>query len=136
MKLVDNTTSAEILLPDLLWDDEFKWNPVSSVKTWTLSGSLVVEQFEKLEGRPVTLRSPGDDMGWITRLQLTALQTAASLLDRKFTLHLEYSPDVRTFVVAFDHDSNNPVEAVPVKGFPHHVEDERFTVTLRLIEVD
>lgn len=134
MKLVDNTTSAQIVLPDLLWQDEFDWVPVTSTNTYALTGSLIIEQSEMLAGRPFTLVSPQTDMGWITRVQLTALKTAASILERKFTLHLEYPSDMRTFVVSFDH-SEDPVQAVPVKGFPEHVDGAYYTLTLKLIEV-
>lgn len=135
MKLVDQVTLTEYQLPDLFWSDEFKWHPVVSQNTYSLLGALIIEPAVRLSGRKITLVNPQPDMGWITRLQLIALQTAAAIVGRKFTFHLEYPNDSRTFTVVFDHQDGRALEAEPVVGFPHVKDDEYFTVTLNLIEV-
>lgn len=135
MKLVDQVTAVVYPLPALHWVDEFNWNPARSEREYTLTGSLVIEPSLMLSGRAITLQSPQIDMGWITRSQLTALRTAGVVLGRKYTLHLEYANDSRTFTVVFDHQSGNYIEAQPVKGFPHVEAGEWFTVVIRLIEV-
>ena len=68
MRLVDQTSLAEIALPnDLLWVDEFKWTPVSSTGSYSLAGSLIIEQGVKLAGRPITLEPPELEMAWVAR---------------------------------------------------------------------
>lgn len=134
MKLVDTVTATEYPLPALHWVDEFNWNPAVSDNEWTLTGSLVIEPSLRLSGRPITLQCPQPDMGWITREQLIALRAASTVLGRKYTLHLEYANDSRTFTVVFDHQNGNHIEASPVKGFPHVESGEWFTVVIRLIE--
>jgi hypothetical protein len=135
MRLVDQTSLAEIALPnDLLWVDEFKWTPVSSTGSYSLAGSLIIEQGVKLAGRPITLEPPELEMAWVSRTTVHALKEAASLPDRKFKLLLEYPTDSREFLVVFAPDTD-PIEASPVKGFPGHADGDWFRVSLKLIEV-
>lgn len=135
MRLVDQTSLAEIALPnDLLWTDEFKWTPVSSTGSYSLAGSLIIEQGVKLAGRPITLEPPELEMAWVPRSTVHALKEAAALPARKFKLLLEYPTDSREFLVVFAPDTD-PVEASPVKGFPEHTPDAWFQVKLKFVEV-
>lgn len=135
MKLIDNITAAVIDLPDdLLWKDELDWLPVVAENTYSLTGSLIIELATKLAGRPITLEPPEIELAWVLRSTVAALRTAASIAARKFTLVLEYPTDTRQFTVVFDH-SANPLEAVPVKGFPDHEDGAYFRVKIKLLEV-
>ncbi len=52
-----------IELPDdLLWVDEFDWNPVAQDIERSLTGALMVQEQAKLYGRPITLTG-GDEAG-------------------------------------------------------------------------
>lgn len=135
MRLINLATSASVVLPhDLLWVDEFNWSPVTTVLNYTLPGALVVESSKKLTGRPITLQSNFDDMGWVKRTDVLVLQNWAALENQQFRLNLEYETDTRQFTVLFD-QSNTPITASPVKGFPSHLSDDWFRITLKLIEV-
>lgn len=135
MRLVNLATSASVVLPhDLLWSDEFSWSPVVTNISYTLPGSLVVESSKKLSGRPITLQSQLDDMGWVKRSDVLTLLNWAAIENQQFRLDLEYSTDSRQFTVIFD-QSNSPILANPVKGFPSHASDDWFRLTLKFIEV-
>ncbi len=60
-------TLDDIELPDdLLWVNEFDWNPVEQNIERSLSGALLVQEQGKLQGRPIVL-SGGEDAGWVPR---------------------------------------------------------------------
>lgn len=134
MKLIDTVTLAEIVLPnELLWQDEFNWSKIASTSTFGTTGSLIIQQGERLEGRPITLGAE-EAMDWVTRATLTALQTASKIGGRHFTLKLEYPDDTREFNVIFA-PVEDRIEASPVKGFPEHAPDSWWHVKLKFIEV-
>lgn len=135
MRLVNLATSASVVLPhDLLWVDELSWSPVVTSTTYTLPGALVVESSKKLSGRPITLQSQLDDMGWVKRSDILTLLNWAAIENQQFRLDLEYPTDARQFNVIFD-QSSSPINATPVKGFPSHASDDWFRLTLKFIEV-
>lgn len=134
MRLIDQTTLQTIVLPnDLLWADEFEWSAVESTNTYTLTGSLIVEQGVKQAGRPISLRAE-PDMAWVTRATVDQLRAAAAIAGRQFQLVLEYPNDTRTFLVIFD-TTSNPISAAPVKGFPGHLASDFFRVELKFLEI-
>jgi hypothetical protein len=134
MRLIDQVTLQELALPnDLLWMDELSWSPVVATNSYTLTGSLIIEQGVRQAGRPITLQAD-TDMAWVTRATVETLRAWSSIPDRKFRLVLEYPTDVRQFLVVFRHDSD-PVQASPVKGFPEHRADDWFHVSLKFLEV-
>lgn len=133
MRLVKDTTLEEIVLPDLLWQDEFDWEPVKTSATWGVEGSLILQKGVKLAGRPITLRSPGDDMGWVLREVLLALYSWAADPTTQMTLYLEKAPDTRSFVVQFG--ESPAINASPVKGWADHQTDDNYVLELKLIQV-
>lgn len=135
MKLIDQVTQREIHLPnDMLWVDEFNWTPVASTSSYSLAGSLIIEQGVKLAGRPITLEMPDNEMAWISRATHEALRAAAALPARRFKLVFEYPSDIREFLVAFA-PVDDPVDGRPIKGFPEHEPNAWFSVKLKFIEV-
>lgn len=75
------------LPPDLLWTDEFRWNPVAQQETITLGGALIVQADAQLTGRPVTLAGGGDH-GWVPRSLLESLRAKAAQTNLVMTLTL------------------------------------------------
>lgn len=135
MKLIDQVSGNVISLPnDLLWVDEFRWTPVASSSSYSLAGSLIIEQGVKLAGRPITLEPPDNEMAWVSRATHAALRAAAAIPARRFKLMLEYPTDAREFLVAFA-PVDDPIDGNPVKGFPEHEPDSWFSVKLKFIEV-
>ena len=135
MKLIDLTTNEELLLPnDLLWSDEFEWSPVVANNTYTLTGSLVIQQGVRQAGRPISLKAPEQDMAWVTRATVQKLRDWSAIAGRQFRLVLEYPTDSRQWVVVFAH-ADDPIGAEPAKGFPGHAAGDWFRVSLKFIEV-
>ena len=137
MKLTNVLTSVVLALPnDLLWSDEFSWTPVTTNKSHSLSGALLIEQGVKQAGRPITLTAL-EDMAWVTRetamilLSWAALAGAVENAPRVFELEFEYVGDTRSFLVMIE-----SIEAKPVKEFPSHLSSDWFNVSLKLIEVE
>lgn len=77
-----------------VWSDEFAWSDLAQSTTYTLTGSLVVEQTTRQAGRPITLIG-GKDFAWLTRAQVTSLK---ALLDAGASMTLTLH-DSRTFTV-------------------------------------
>lgn len=99
------TSSGTLTLPDdMLWQDEFKWSPVSLAKSVTLGGSLIVEVSQQAFGRPITLI--GDAEGpWLSSADMDTLRAAELAQgDTPMTLTLN---DGRSFTVLFNQPGTN-----------------------------
>ena len=56
-----------VTLPDdLLWINEFNWNPIEQQANRSLSGALLVQEQTLLYGRSIIL-SGGQEVGWVKR---------------------------------------------------------------------
>lgn len=127
-RLLDGTS---LLLPDdLLWTDEHAWTQAASRAEYLLTGALLIESAARQAGRPLTLTGPSD-MAWVRRSVLDVLYAWAQPPNERFTLELR---DGRQFTVAFRHH-DGALEAEPVLGFPARGPDDRYRLSLRLIEV-
>jgi hypothetical protein len=141
--VADNITLSDgastIILPDMLWSDEFAWSRVVHDKSYTLSGALTLQSSERQSGRPITL-SGGLHTTWITRAELLALM---DLLDAAPTTGLTLTLlDDRTFTVLGQHDGGSPVDAeqlpkVLESGIADATAGTLYVLyTLRLISID
>jgi len=70
LTLSDGVTS--VTLPDLVWTDRDDWGAVVQATEYTLSGAIVIEEAERLSGRPITLLG-GLFLAWMTRTALDSL---------------------------------------------------------------
>jgi hypothetical protein len=62
-----------IILPEgLLWEDEHQWSPIIQVVDYSITGAMLVQEAEKLAGRPVTLAG-GETWAWLSRYEVVAL---------------------------------------------------------------
>lgn len=114
----------------LLWTDEFNWRPVESVSERSVTGQLVVDVAERIDGRPITLEAT-EDHGWISRATLLALYGLAEAHGAVFTFQ---HADGRSFPVMFA-PGGEPISARPVARPELPLADWPYVVTLRLIEV-
>ncbi|WP_419534730.1 hypothetical protein [Endozoicomonas sp.] len=122
-----------ITLPDdLLWINEFDWNPVEQSQERTLTGALLVQEQSKQYGRSIEL-SGGQDAGWVTRSTVASLLTLSETANNVMTLTL---PDLRQFSVIFDRTSGSPVEAQQILPFAFPDDDYQYSLTLRLLTVE
>tara|TARA_R110002072_G_scaffold103808_1_gene227737 strand:- start:105 stop:512 length:408 start_codon:yes stop_codon:yes gene_type:complete len=96
------------LPPDIQWTDEFAGFGVGQTIAPTITGALLVEEFEQTEGRPITLASNG--ASWVERSTVVSLEAlAATPLDDEY-LTLVWG-DGREFEVVFDRSSGNGFRA-------------------------
>lgn len=122
-----------ITLPDdLLWRDEWDWQPVAQRRAYTIAGALVLESAARQAGRPITLEPADDDSAWITRATLAQLRTAAALPGQQLTLAWRGA----SYTVVFRHDeSSGAVTAQPVVHYGNNDAADWYRTTLRLLEV-
>ena len=129
MILTDGVTSI-IFTDELVWLDEFAWNPVQQSKKRAIGGTLIIQEKKYSDGRPITL--VGDDKVWESRAVIQALHTASMLENQTFTLTLF---DGSTKTVMFDKE-NNPVDVAALfTGQDTQTTDQYVIKALRFIEV-
>jgi hypothetical protein len=117
------------LPPDMVWVDEFDWSPIAQTETRSLSGALIIETAEKLEGRPITL--VGDpESGWITKAKVDALYEKL-LITTPLVLTLQNN---QTFNVTWRH-SEKPVDMKPLKYNRIMKPDSKYYGSIKLIQV-
>lgn len=116
---------------DMLWSDEFDWQPVEQRQQYTLAGSLVVESGARQSGRAITLEPDGDDCAWLPRDTVEELFAASAIAGQKFTLTYRGV----AYTVMFRHDSGPAVHATPIVHWSDVQSDDWYLVTLRFIEV-
>ena len=129
MILTDGVTQI-IFTDELVWLDEFAWNPVQQSKKRAIGGTLIIQEKKYSDGRPITL--VGDDKVWESRAVIQALHTASMLENQTFTLTLF---DGSTKTVMFDKE-NNPVDVAALfTGQDTQTTDQYVIKALRFIEV-
>lgn len=124
----NHSLNALALPSDLIWTDEFEWNPVERKAAYSVTGALVVDVGERLAGRPITLES-GDQGGWVTRAMLLSLYAMAG--DPDLAVVFTHA-DGRTFNVTF---AEPPFRASPVVDYDVAASGDWYRLTLKLIEV-
>ena len=83
-----------ITLPDdLLWINEFEWNPVDQTTERSLTGALLVQEGQLTHGRPIVLSGNGE-AGWVSRLTVKNLFALSKAANKTMTLTL---PDTDSF---------------------------------------
>ena len=122
-----------ITLPDdLLWINEFDWNPVEQNVDRSLTGALLVQEQGKQHGRPIIL-SGGSDAGWVNRTSVVALLALSGQANQVMTLTLA---DNRTFSVIFNRDGSGPIEAQQILPFAYPGDDHKDSLTINLLTVE
>ncbi len=121
-----------ITLPDdLLWINEFEWNPVEQNLERSLTGALLIQEQIKLQGRPIELTG-GQQAGWVARKTVLELQDLNAAPDKIMILTL---PDMRQLNVIFDRSTGSPVSAFPVLEEAYPADNSYYHLSLRLITV-
>ena len=131
-------TLGAFTLPDgLRWTDEFAWSETAQNVGYLVSGASLVEESQKLAGRPITLTG-GRRWAWITRAQAEALHAALTAPGAQFVLTLH---DGRTFDVIPRHGTDaalvtSPLPIVAESGPADPAADSKYILdVLRLMEV-
>ena len=123
--LTDGTTVIS-LPPDMDWRDEFAWTPVEHSTDYSLTGSLVVQEDERQDGRPLTLF--GGREVWVDRSTVEALYAMASVADQVMTLALWG----QNFTVMFRRPA---IEAEPIWRLGNPGETHQYAITVNLMEI-
>lgn len=119
---------------DLKWTDEFLWSPIRQNQNVTVGGSLVVQSSTQLAGRPITLEGGRDGRGYFAvqpRATINALR-AIEIAGREMVLVWS---DARVFNVTWRTTDGPPIEAEPVQHMVPHVDEDLYTVILRLTQI-
>lgn len=125
-----NDTQEAVELPqDLRWIDEHDWSAVAqSAPERTLSGSQIIQQGVKREGRPITLSA---DNVWLPLSTVQKLRDWTDIAELKMS-YTHY--DGRSFQVIFAlHEQ--AIKAEPVQFSTPELADERYMATIKLITV-
>lgn len=126
-------TLDDITLPDdLLWINEFDWNPVAQTTERSLSGALLVQEGQLSHGRSIVLSGNGE-AGWVSRLTVKNLYALAKAANKTMSLTL---PDGRQFSVIFDRANGSGLETRQLMPFAYPDDDDLYLVTLRLLTVE
>ncbi len=121
-----------ITLPDdLLWINEFEWNPVEQTTERSLTGALLVQEGQLLHGRPIILSGNGE-AGWVSRLTVKNLFALTKAANKAMSLTL---PDNRQFSVIFDRSNGAPLEAKQVLPFAYPENNDQYFINIRLLIV-
>lgn len=121
-------TSVE--LPDeLVWVDEFAWSAVEQTESRSLTGARIVQRGMKQGGRPITLRPPDDQAGWITRAVLDQLRAWVQMPGLQLTLTLRGEARVVEFRY-----NEAAVEAEALVPYDDVQAGDFYLATIRLLE--
>lgn len=117
------------LTDDLIWTDEFEFNPVASSAAYGVDGALFIDEASRLSGQPITLAG-GSNYGQITRAQLETLEAWKALPGQLFTLNYR---GVNHSVV-MDH-ARSAITATPRRERRSYVASDLYIATLRFLKV-
>ena len=125
-------TLDDIILPDdLLWINEFDWNPVEQNIERSLTGALLVQESQLLRGRSIILSGNGE-AGWVSRFTVKSLLALSKTTSKTMSLTLA---DERQFNVIFDRSIASPIEAQQIFPFAYPSDSDDYLLTLRLLTV-
>ncbi len=123
----------DVTLPDdLLWTNEFDWNPVEQHIDRSLNGALLIQEQLQLYGRAITL-SGGQEAGWVKRSTVASLLALNLVPNRVMALIL---PDGRQFSVIFDRKNGSPIQAQQILPFAYPDDHYQYSLTLHLLTVE
>lgn len=122
------------LPPDLLWEDEFAWSPVSQSTERSITGALLVDVGTRQDGRPITLTGT-ERHAWLQRTEVQALRVWLALPEQVFALSINGA----VFDVLFDHGTDETSRAFVVAPLIDYSDPQSHhyycSVTLRFITV-
>lgn len=119
-----------LTLPDdLIWENEFEWNPVEQTVERSVTGALLIQEAAKHKGRSIILN--GEQSGWLRREQVLQLQALASTPNKVMPLVLA---DGRAFSVVFDRQ-RSPVSAEPLFTEGRPTADALYRIQIQLFVV-
>ena len=122
-----STPLAVTLPPDLIWSDEFAWRQVEQTTRYSTTGALIVDQWSKQAGRPMTLRGDAT-YGWALRSLLNTLNAWAAQTELELTLLRNGA----YWTVMFD-IAAGAIEAEPIVPYSDPEDGDYYAITLRFL---
>lgn len=127
--LTTNTDKID-LHAQFVWADEFEWQALAqSDPTYTLTGSMDIQQGTKKAGRPITLN--GDDTR-TTRADLAKLQAWADVPELEMTLR---HPKGKTYQVIFARPNITDIKFIKQHKPEDDEDDDKCTLNLHFLTV-
>lgn len=115
---------------DLLWSDEYNWQPVEQAVDRTIGGQLIVQSAARVAGRPITLEPEDDSTAWMPRSTVDLLRNWAADPGREMVLTLR---GVARDVI-FRHQDGG-LEVRPVIHYDVPIDGDWYLCTIRLMEI-
>lgn len=132
ISLTHTATATTVELPaDLVWRDEFAWQPVEQSTERTVTGALIVQAAARIGGRPITLQPEDEAASWISRAELEQLHAWASVPG----LELELSLRGLLRTVIFRHHDGGAIEASALIHYADVQATDNYLATVRLMEI-
>ncbi len=128
--ILNDTVTPIVFTDELIWVDEFAWNPVQQSKKRAVGGALIIQEKKYTDGRPITL--VGGDNVWESRSVVEALYNASIIENKQFTLTL-HNGSQKTVMFEKEEQAVD-VEAV-FAGQDSNATDQFVIKALRFIEV-
>lgn len=136
-------TARTVYLPkELVWQDEFSWEPVAQTYEYSVEGNLLIQESTKKKGRHITLVGQ-NDMAWIDREDMKKLVDLRNVAGLKMTLTFESIPDGKNnsiikhseYTVMFRHQ-DTALEYTLVRNFDQYENDALYIINaIRFMEV-
>ena len=121
-----------ITLPnDLVWRDEYKWQPVSQVIDKSLTGVLIIQEAKQVKGRSIKLVGT-QNSGWITKSTLDLLKVKYDTPNLAMVLVINSV----SYNVVFKRSSNQgALTAQLIRECSNPTSTENYFVTLEFITI-
>jgi hypothetical protein len=125
-----SSTPLALELPDdLEWTDEHSYSPVVQAVEHTTTGALIIDNYAKQAGRPITLQG-AQDRAWVALSVVQTLRAWAQVPGLVLSLSLRGA----AHSVVYDH-ARTALEAQPIMFFSDPAADDFYQIALRFIEV-
>lgn len=138
-----NIATSTVYLPkELIWQDEFSWEPVAQTYEYSVEGNLLIQESTKKKGRHITLVGQ-NDTAWIDREDMKKLVDLRNVAGLKMTLTFESIPTVDNnsitkyseYTVMFRHQ-DTALEYTLVRNFDQYETDALYIINaIRFMEV-
>lgn len=118
----------------VVWSDRHSFSPIQTKKTFALDGSLILENFTKLAGRTITLKTEKLGDGWCGIYNMQKLVSLMSLFDDPVDPERTLVIGGYNFQVRFDREAIGvEVEPLLVSDATEEWSEQVYAVTARFI---
>jgi hypothetical protein len=118
------------LSPHMIWEDENDYSTVDQTAVRTLGGNVLVYAQQLTKGLPITLVAV-EDQGWLTKLQVQAVQALANAAGDTYGLTL----GSQNFTVVFRHHEPPAFAARALIPRVETTPADYYTATIKLMTV-